>query len=506
MNTHRPLLLAILDGLALNPTHKGNAFYQANTPILDNLLEALPHTSLIACGTRVGLPEGQMGNSEVGHLNIGAGRVVEQELTKIDRILSEPNNSSIPKFVSFVKNLKESSSTLHFIGLISTGGVHGSLNQILSLINKSAIEGIQKISIHVITDGRDRPPREAEIELTEFTTKLDEIRKNNPSTKIIISTLVGRYYAMDRDKRAERTELAYNLFTKGIGEKAESIVSFLQSNYKKDITDEFMPACTFPEACLINKGDGIIFTNFRADRMKQLVPCFSDSSLKLLTLTEYDPSYNVEVLFAPEEIKNTFGDVISNHGLTQLRIAETEKYPHVTYFFNGGEEKQLEGEDRILAQSPKDVPTYDHKPEMSAYELTDKLLERLNTSPPDVTILNYANCDMVGHTGVFEAAVKAVETVDTCLGKLLDKYKELGGTVLVTADHGNADQMIDYVTGGPHTYHTLFPVPFILINYSDSQVYTLREGGALCDIAPTMLELLGIEKPKEMTGESLISK
>ncbi len=511
-----PLLLAILDGLALNPDSNGNAFYHARTPILDGILCNFPHTSLVTCGTRVGLPEGQMGNSEVGHLNIGAGRVVEQELTKIDRVLAEDGNSSIPRFTSFVQELIKRKSTLHLIGLVSKGGVHGSLNQIVSLIRKAAVEGMQNISVHLISDGRDRPPREAKIEVQEFLDKIEDVKIAHKVTRISISTLIGRYYAMDRDKRYERTQMAYDLFTNGIGQNYDNVIEALSANYQNDITDEFMPACTLGAPLLIDDNDGILFTNFRADRMKQLVPAFSSSkfsgferqkiveNLHLMTLTEYDPGFEVEVLFTPDKITHTLGEVISDQGLKQLRIAETEKYPHVTYFFNGGEEKKLEGEERIMVQSPKDVATYDLKPEMSAHELTGKLLNRLDSSPPDVTILNFANCDMVGHTGVFDAAVKAIETVDTCLGQLLDRYKELKGIVLVTADHGNADQMIDYVTGGAHTYHTLYPVPLVLLDFASDKKHSLRDGGALCDIAPTILDLLGIEKPIEMTGNTLI--
>jgi len=523
MKKNTPFLLAILDGLALNPNKKQNAVSAANTPVLDSLFEQFPWTTLTSFGQRVGLPEGQMGNSEVGHLNIGAGRVIEQDLTRINRTSANDTFDTLPNFISVIEKLKmNEDASLHLIGLCSQGGVHSDLSHLMSIINCSVKLGLKKIRIHCITDGRDRPQKEALKELKILEDHIFSLGKEYPDSSVSIVSLIGRYYAMDRDNRWERTERAYDLFTKGRGARSESISKAIQLSYENGLTDEFIESWHIgnienPIQGTIEDGDALLFFNFRSDRMRQLVSSFflddfdsfkrerKISLSSISTLTEYDETFTCNILFPPIEIKNYLGQVLSDNEYTQLRIAETEKYPHVTYFFNGGNEVILPKEERIMVPSPRDVATYDLRPEMSALTLTSKLIDRLRSSQLDVIILNFANCDMVGHTGNFEATVKAVETVDTCLGMILDEIKVLGGSALITADHGNADQMLDYETGEPHTYHTLHPVPLILFT-SESTKYSLKNGGALCDIAPTMLSLLELPLPAEMTGESLLSR
>ncbi|HMO18146.1 MAG TPA: 2,3-bisphosphoglycerate-independent phosphoglycerate mutase [Oligoflexia bacterium] len=523
MKKHTPFLLAILDGLALNPNAEFNAVRSANTPVLDSLLETCPWTTLTSFGERVGLPHGQMGNSEVGHLNIGAGRVVEQDLSRINRVCSSNLISTLPEFKELLGSLaRNNDAALHLIGLASRGGVHSDLSHLVAIVSAAAASGVKKIRIHCITDGRDRPQKMAVVEINELLNQLSVISSDYPACDIRISTLIGRYFAMDRDNRSERTDKAYQLFVNGIGSFGESgIIDALSQSYKEGITDEFIEAWHFSakdksdsdEHLFVRNDDVLMFFNFRADRMRQIVSRFmSDTSLVLsglYTLTEYDESYSCGVIFPTIEIKNYLGKCLSDNGYSQLRIAETEKYPHVTYFLNGGVEVNLPGEERIMIPSPRDVATYDLKPEMSAVELTEKLISRLEAGGIDCIILNFANCDMVGHTGSFLASVKAVETVDRCLGKILDKIRELGGSALITADHGNADQMIDYETGEPHTYHTLHPVPLILFesvvaDASGKKVNSLSPDGSLCDISPTILEYLGLPIPSEMTGRSLL--
>lgn len=516
-----PLLLAILDGVALNPEHKQNAVWSAKTPVLDSLISTCPHTTLCSFGERVGLPKGQMGNSEVGHLTIGSGRVIEQDLSRINRTAANNLFPSIPAFAETISILKKENTALHLIGLTSTGGVHSELNHLISMIRGASELGAPKIVLHLITDGRDRPQKEALSELSILETEVSVLKELFPQTKIQIASMIGRFYAMDRDTRWERTEKAYRLFTEGLGAEVLSINSALEASYEKEIFDEFIDASIFKENIEstftpIKDGDGVIFYNFRADRMKQIVSAFFREEWPhferrnhpklsaLLTLTEYDESYPCQILFPPQEMKNSLGEVLSDNGYTQLRIAETEKYPHVTYFFNGGVDISFPGEERILVPSPRDVKTYDLKPEMSAFEITEKLITRLNEGTLDVIILNFANGDMVGHTGDLNATVKAVETVDTCLGRLLDEIKKFSGVALITADHGNADQMLDYETGEPHTYHTTHPVPFIIYNLSNASTVALKENGSLADIAPTILEILGLDKPEQMTGASLL--
>jgi 2,3-bisphosphoglycerate-independent phosphoglycerate mutase len=519
MKRNTPLLLAVLDGVGLNPNESHNAVFSAHTPVLDSLLASCPSTSLCSFGEVVGLPNGQMGNSEVGHLTIGSGRIIEQDLTRINKAAAKSALEEIPVFYNAIKNLTPA-NTLHLIGLCSKGGVHSDLGHLTSILTSAAKCLVPCIVVHVITDGRDRPQKEAIKELIELEAHIKTLSISHPGTHIHVGSLIGRYFAMDRDKRWERTEKAYNLFTKGIGQTASSLHEALNASYENNTTDEFIEPVHFtsshpPCKTSIDDGDCILFFNFRADRMRQIVSSFYSEDWNyfprekkitlsfIMTLTEYDETFPCEVLFPSPLIKNCLGEVLSSNGYSQLRIAETEKYPHVTYFFNGGNELSFKGEERIMAPSPREVKTYDLKPEMSAYEITEILLAHLDTNPPDTIILNFANGDMVGHTGDFNATVKAVETVDTCLGTILEKIKSLGGVALITADHGNADQMIDYETGEPHTYHTTHPVPLILFNYADTKK-ALRDGGSLCDIAPTFLDILGIKIPSEMSGRSLL--
>ena len=517
---HTPLLLAILDGFAINPNREANAVAQAKTPTFDALLEHSPSTSLVTHGKRVGLPEGQMGNSEVGHLNIGAGRVVKQELTRINEAISEGELSHNEVLKSLCSKLKEQNNgALHLIGLVSNGGVHSQKTHLKALIQEAHTRGIKDIFIHAITDGRDRPQTASLTEVCELNTWLQNEFPGSSSPRIV--SLIGRYYAMDRDKRWDRVAQAYKLYFNGEGKSYNSVEDALTTELAECKSDEFLPAINIEKdkpgdrECSIVDGDALLFFNFRTDRMRQMVSCIIDTksdyftrsipSLSgIATLTEYDESFRVPVVFPPNTITNHLGEVLASHGITQLRIAETEKYPHVTYFFSGGSEETLVGEEQMLIPSPRDVATYDQKPEMSAHVLTEKLLARLDKSPaPQVIILNFANCDMVGHTGSLEAAVKAVETVDQCLGVILKKIDSLGGIAFVTADHGNADQMIDYESGKVHTFHTLHPVPFVAVGLTDTK--DLRKDGALCDIAPTILKVLGLSQPAEMDGKSLIT-
>ncbi len=524
-----PFLLVILDGLANNPSDRSNAVENADTPVLDRLRATCPKTELVTWGPRVGLPEGQMGNSEVGHLNIGGGRIVKQELTRIDEVAENRAFSEIPTLRKLFNDVSQSKdAALHLIGLASTGGVHSSLKHILELVRSALEAGVSRLYIHAITDGRDRPMNASLQDIGRLQEFLQtDCRVYRDRAEFGIASLIGRYFAMDRDNRRERTVKALRLYTKGEGKPFTDPLGALKEELDAGKTDEFHEPMfasreTFKRAPVIQSGDGVLFCNFRADRMRQIVSCFlpvekggldgvpeitelRPSPLSIATLTDYDSDFKVPNLFPPHFVKNHLGEVLSNAGLTQLRIAETEKYPHVTYFFNGAVEEPYRGEDRLIIPSPRDVPTYDHKPEMSAYEVTEAFLKRLESDPPDVTILNFANCDMVGHTGNYAAAKKAVETVDECLGRLLAAVESKGGTAIVTADHGNADQMVDYVTGEPHTFHTMYPVPLFLVGKALSNC-TLRSGGALCDVSPTICEIIGVEEPGEMTGVSLIQK
>lgn len=516
-----PLALIILDGLAHNPNPKGNAVASAKKPTLDKLFNSCPYSELITFGERVGLPDDQMGNSEVGHLNIGAGRVVEQDLLRIDKLVRNQELKKLAKLKSAVELSNQGNAALHLIGLCSTGGVHSSLDHLYGIIDAALELGAKRVYIHAISDGRDRPQTASLEEIGSLVKKVEEFKKLYPSQELSIVDLTGRYYAMDRDNRWERTKLAYDLYTKGIGDSYNNILEAIHARIALGETDEFYKPCRIEDSSqlsrspLVTSEDVVICCNFRTDRMRQIVTAFLGKTVnfasfetpvtlaKLVTLTEYDEKFPVDVLIPPSNLSNLLGETLSKNKLTQLRLAETEKYPHVTYFFNGGEEVAFQGEIRALIPSPKDVPTYDFKPEMSAKEVTDRFIAGLESGEADVYIVNYANCDMVGHTGVFDAAVKAVETVDSCLGRVIEKLSKLGGSALITADHGNADQMIDYVTGEPHTFHTKHPVPLVLFGPLGNGK-KLRDGGALCDLAPTILELLGLEKPSEMNGMSLL--
>lgn len=503
-------MLMILDGFGKNEKTDGNAIALANTPNLDELMKTNPSTSLLASGLDVGLPEGQMGNSEVGHTNIGAGRIVYQELTKITKAIEEGDFFSNEELCKAIENCQKNHSKLHIMGLLSDGGVHSHIRHLFAILELAKRKGLEDVYVHCFLDGRDTPPASAESYLLQLEEKMREKEIGK------IATLSGRFYAMDRDNRWERVKKAYDAMVKGIGEKANSVELAIESSYQKETFDEFVePTIIYNNdkpVATIEDGDSVIFFNFRADRAREMTRAIVDKEFKgfetkkinvhFVCFTQYDDTMpNVYVAFKPTILTNTFGEYISKQGLKQLRIAETEKYAHVTFFFNGGNEEQYPGEDRILVPSPK-VATYDTKPEMSAYEVTDKVIEQISAQKYNAIILNFANPDMVGHTGNLEAAIKAIEAVDECVGRIKEAIKEVHGVMLVTADHGNAEQMIDYGTGEPHTAHTTNRVPCVLYGMEDVK---LREG-RLADLAPTMLDIMGISKPAEMTGETLIEK
>ena len=504
----KPLALIILDGFGYNPSDYGNAIRAAKTPNLDKLFATCPHTLIGASGMDVGLPDGQMGNSEVGHTNIGAGRVVYQELTRITKSISDGDFFQNEALCGAVENCKKNGTALHLMGLLSDGGVHSHNKHLYGLLELAKRAGLEKVYVHCFMDGRDVPPTSGKEYIEELLAKTKEIGVGK------IASIMGRYYAMDRDNRWERVEKAYAAMVYGEGGTAECPVCAMEKSYAADVTDEFVVPVVCDKEGQIHANDSVIFFNFRPDRAREITRTLVDPDfngfvrkngffpLYFVCMTQYDAKMpNVQVAFKPQSLANTFGQYISDKGLTQLRIAETEKYAHVTFFFNGGVEAPCQNEDRALIASPK-VATYDLKPEMSAYEVTDELLARLDSGKYDVIILNFANCDMVGHTGVFEAAVAAVEAVDTCLGKVVDKILSMGGRALITADHGNADQMYE-PDGSPFTAHTTNPVPLLLVGDKD---HTLKEGGRLADLAPTMLEMLGLPKPVEMDGKSLLAK
>lgn len=501
----KPVALIILDGFAIIDEKYGNAIAAANKPNFDRYYDSYPRTTLGASGEDVGLPDGQMGNSEVGHLNIGAGRIVYQELTRISKSIKDGDFFENPKLMKAMKNAQ--SGALHLLGLVSDGGVHSHINHLKGLLDFAKRMNVPKVYVHAFTDGRDTSPTSGLGYLRELQEYME---KNKVGT---IATVSGRYYAMDRDKRWGRVEKAYRAVAQGQGPKSEDALQAVEASYAQEITDEFIiPTVVQKEYAGIAENDSVIFFNFRPDRARELTRAIVDDSFEAferekvntcyICMTQYDATIeNVEIAFEPQVLKNTFGEYIAQHGLTQLRIAETEKYPHVTFFFNGGREDEYEGEARILVASPK-VPTYDLQPEMSAFEVTDQLMYHLEHLPKDVLVLNFANCDMVGHTGNFEAAVKAVEAVDQCIGVLIPKILEQGGVVLLTADHGNAEQMYA-ADNTPFTAHTTNRVPLLYIDDKNPNV-SLREDGILSDLAPTMLDLLGLEKPIEMLGSSLI--
>ena len=505
----KPIALIIMDGFGYNHKDYGNAIRAAKTPNIDRLLANYPHTLIGASGMDVGLPEGQMGNSEVGHTNIGAGRIVYQELTRITKSIKDGEFFSNEAFTAAVENCKKNDSALHLFGLLSNGGVHSHNSHLYGLLELAKKAGLTKVYVHCFMDGRDVPPTSGVDFVAELEEKLKEIGVGK------IATVMGRYYAMDRDNRWERVGKAYDAMVYGEGNKADNAVDAIKASYAADVTDEFVVPTVIDENGKISANDSVIFFNFRPDRARELTRTFCDDSFDgfergdrvkttFVCFTEYDATIeNKMVAFVKESITNTFGQFLADNGLKQARIAETEKYAHVTFFFNGGVEEPNEGEDRILVKSPK-VATYDLKPEMSAYEVCDKLTDAIRSQKYDVIIINFANPDMVGHTGVESAAIQAVEAVDECVGKAVDALKEVDGQMFICADHGNAEQLVDYETGEPYTAHTTNPVPFILVNADPS--YTLREGGCLADIAPTLIELMGMEQPKEMTGKSLLIK
>lgn len=498
-------LLIILDGLGLGQDSDSNAFKVADTPVLDNLMKEYPNTKLYASGEEVGLPKGQIGNSEVGHLNIGAGRIVYQDLTRINKDIETEDFFENQAINEAIDSAKEKGKNLHLIGLVSKGGVHSSFEHLKALIKLAKKKNFENLYIHAFLDGRDVLPKSAYDDIEE----LELILKENTGT---LSTIIGRYYAMDRDKRWERVERAYNAMVNRVGLKENSLQA-IKSYYDQGINDEFME----PIICSgkgIEEGDSVVFFNFRADRARQLTRAFiekdfnefpnikaKDLNLNFVTMTEYDANFeNLQIAYGQEELKNTLGEYISSKGIKQLRIAETEKYAHVTFFFNGGKEKPFNNEDRLLINSPK-VATYDLKPEMSAYEVTDELVDKIEKDTYGLIIANYANPDMVGHTGVVDAAVKAVETVDKCLEKVIKAARDNNYNIIITADHGNCEQMKELGKDTPYTAHTTNQVPLILIG-KDVEL----EEGILADIAPTILDLMGLEKPEEMTENSIIRR
>nr|WP_294463596.1 2,3-bisphosphoglycerate-independent phosphoglycerate mutase [uncultured Sellimonas sp.] len=507
----KPTVLMILDGYGLSEKTKGNAVAEASTPVMDKLMAEYPFVRGNASGMAVGLPEGQMGNSEVGHLNMGAGRIVYQDLTKITKSIQDGDFFENEALLAACENVKKNDSALHLYGLVSDGGVHSHNTHIYGLLELAKRQGISKVYVHCFLDGRDTPPESGKEYVQELSDKMKEIGVGE------IASVMGRYYAMDRDNRWDRVELAYNALVKGEGNTCEDAVEAVQKSYDDGKTDEFVvPAVITKDGkpvATIKDNDSIIFFNFRPDRAREITRAFCadefdgfDRGERIHTtyvcFTEYDVTIpNKLVAFHKTEITNTFGEFLAANHMTQARIAETEKYAHVTFFFNGGVEEPNPGEDRILVKSAK-VATYDLKPEMSAYEVCDKLVEAIRSQKYDVIIINFANPDMVGHTGVEAAAIKAIEAVDECVGKAVDAIKEVDGQMFICADHGNAEQLIDETTGEPFTAHTTNQVPFIIVNADPA--YGLREGGCLADIAPTLIEMMGMKQPKEMTGTSLL--
>ena len=509
----KPTVLMILDGYGLNDKCEANAVCEGKTPVMDQLMSQCPFVKGNASGMAVGLPEGQMGNSEVGHLNMGAGRIVYQELTRITKEIQDGDFFKNEALLAAVKNAKENNSALHFMGLLSDGGVHSHITHLFGLLELAKREGLEKVYVHCFLDGRDTPPASGKGYIEELQAKMKEIGVGE------IATVSGRYYAMDRDNRWDRVELAFKAMINGEGVKGTDAAEAVQASYDAEKTDEFvLPTVIEKEGkpvATVQDKDSVVFFNFRPDRAREITRAFCDDDFKgfsrekkldvtFVCFTDYDETIgNKLVAFVKQEIKNTFGEYLAAHNMTQARIAETEKYAHVTFFFNGGVEEPNKGEDRILVKSPK-VATYDLKPEMSAYEVCDKLVDAIKSDKSDVIIINFANPDMVGHTGVEAAAIKAIEVVDECVGRAVDALKEVDGQMFICADHGNCEQLVDYETGEPFTAHTTNPVPFILVNADPS--YTLRENGCLADIIPTLIELMGMEQPAEMTGKSLLIK
>ncbi|MCB2254945.1 2,3-bisphosphoglycerate-independent phosphoglycerate mutase [Pseudomonas chlororaphis] len=505
--TPKPLVLMILDGFGHSESHESNAIYAARKPVLDRLYASVPHGLISGSGMDVGLPDGQMGNSEVGHMNLGAGRVVYQDFTRVTKAIRDGEFFENPTICAAVDKAVAADKAVHILGLLSDGGVHSHQDHLVAMAELAFKRGAEKIYLHAFLDGRDTPPKSAasSIEL------LDETFKTLGKGRI--ASLIGRYFAMDRDNRWDRVAQAYELIVDGKGEfNAANAQEGLQAAYERGESDEFVKATTLGEPVRVEDGDAVVFMNFRADRARELSRVFVEDGFKefararqpklagFVMLTQYAASIPAPSAFAPGSLDNVLGDYLAKNGKTQLRIAETEKYAHVTFFFSGGREEPFPGEERILIPSPK-VATYDLQPEMSAPEVTDNIVDAIENQRYDVIVVNYANGDMVGHSGVFDAAVKAVECLDQCVGRIVDALEKVGGEALITADHGNVEQMSDASTGQAHTAHTSEPVPFIYVGKRDLKV---REGGVLADVAPTMLKLLGLPQPAEMTGTSIL--
>lgn len=509
----KPVVLMILDGYGLNEKTEGNAIAMANTPVMDGLMKDYPFVKGNASGLAVGLPDGQMGNSEVGHMNMGAGRIIYQDLTSITKAIEDGDFFENEAMLAAIENCKKNDTSLHLWGLLSDGGVHSHNTHLYGILELCKKQGLEKVFIHPFFDGRDTPPASGKDYLVELIEKTKEIGVGK------VASLSGRYYAMDRDNRWDRVEKAYASLVYGEGEKAEDPIKAMEDSYANDVTDEFVIPTVITEngepVSLVKENDSVIFFNFRPDRAREITRAFCDDEftgferrygripLTYVCFKDYDETIpNKLIAFKKQSIANTFGEYLAKNGKTQLRLAETEKYAHVTFFFNGGIEEPNENEERILVKSPA-VATYDLQPEMSAPEVSEKLNAAITSDKYDVIVINFANPDMVGHTGVIPAAIKAVEKVDECVGKAVEAVKSVDGVLFICADHGNAEKMIDYETGEPHTAHTTNPVPFILVNYGDVK---LREGGCLADIVPTLLEIMEMPQPEEMTGKSLIVK
>ncbi|MDH4872517.1 2,3-bisphosphoglycerate-independent phosphoglycerate mutase [Pseudomonas sp. BN515] len=505
--TPKPLVLIILDGFGHSDSPEYNAIYAASTPVYDRLRATQPHGLISGSGMDVGLPDGQMGNSEVGHMNLGAGRVVYQDFTRVTKAIRDGDFFTNPEITTAVDKAVAAGKAVHFMGLLSDGGVHSHQDHLVAMAELAAQRGAEKIYLHAFLDGRDTPPKSAESSIKLLDEAFARLGKGR------IASLIGRYFAMDRDNRWDRVEAAYNLITEGKAEfTAATAVEGLAAAYERDESDEFVKATRIGDAVKVEDGDAVIFMNFRADRARELSRAFVEPGFKefphqrelklagYVMLTQYAASIPAPSAFKPESLDNVLGEYLAKNGKTQLRIAETEKYAHVTFFFSGGREEPFEGEERILIPSPK-VATYDLQPEMSAPEVTDKIVDAIENQRYDVIVVNYANGDMVGHTGVFDAAVKAVECLDGCVGRIVEALDKVGGEALITADHGNVEQMEDEMTGQAHTAHTCEPVPFIYVGKRPAKI---REGGVLADVAPTLLTLMGLPVPAEMTGKTIV--
>ncbi len=503
----KTVALIILDGWGHREATENNAIANANTPVLDGLTNKYPSTFISGSGLDVGLPPGQMGNSEVGHVNLGAGRVVYQDFTRISKAIDDKEFESTPALAAAVKSTAQNDKALHIMGLMSPGGVHSHEDHIFAMIEMAAKQGVSKIYLHCFLDGRDTAPQSAKASLEKAEALFEQLGVGK------VASLIGRYYAMDRDERWERVEVAYNLIAQGEGEyNAETSLAGLDQSYQRGDNDEFVKATVIGQSVKLEDGDSLIFMNFRADRAREITRAFVDSDFSgferntvadlahFVMLTQYADSIDAPAAFAPEPLVNVMGDWLAQHNKTQLRISETEKYAHVTFFYSGGRESEYAGEQRVLIPSPK-VATYDLQPEMNSTELTDKLVEAIESGKFDAIICNYPNGDMVGHTGVYDAAVKAVEAVDACIGRVIEALNKVGGECLITADHGNAEQMVNEQTGQAHTAHTSELVPFIYFGRDA----TTREGGTLSDVAPTMLHLMGMPQPTEMTGTPIVT-